>query len=50
MKNTLSPFSHTLVTTKTSKNVFHYGAKSWNRTNHTRFFRPVLYQLSYLGI
>lgn len=26
------------------------GAESRNRTDDTRFFRPVLYQLSYLGI
>ncbi len=26
------------------------GAESQNRTGDTRFFRPVLYQLSYLGI
>jgi hypothetical protein len=26
-----------------------YGAETENRTRDTRFFRPVLYQLSYLG-
>ena len=26
-----------------------YGAQSRNRTNHTRIFSPLLYQLSYLG-
>ena len=24
-----------------------YGAPGWNRTSDTRFFRPLLYQLSY---
>lgn len=28
---------------------FHDGAESQNRTGDTRFFRPVLYRLSYLG-
>ena len=27
-----------------------HGTKSRTRTNHTRFFRPVLYLMSYLGI
>ena len=26
------------------------GAKGWNRTNDTRIFNPLLYQLSYYGL
>lgn len=32
-----------------SHGAFH-GAESQNRTGDTRFFRPVLYRLSYLGL
>ena len=28
----------------------HYGALSWNRTNDTRIFSPLLYRLSYQGM